>query len=166
MGDRDLIKPLLERQGFVHFGRVLMKPGNPVSSFVCFNLVALPALRKMSGWAQPMLRRVSVRICHDLRLDHERPEYHRCTISWCRCPVSGLTVEGVSPDAFSWWALSTGNQISSRLLSARSANALLELPQASSTLPAGSVVSALLIDDLQIMPEDKQGLMPPTPGFV
>jgi gephyrin len=27
MGDRDLIKPLLEKLGTVHFGRVLMKPG-------------------------------------------------------------------------------------------------------------------------------------------
>lgn len=94
MGDRDLIKPLLERNGTVHFGRVLMKPGkpltfatltvpssaaaggagpqphsmmvvglpgNPVSSFACFHLVALPALRKMMGWAQPMLRRIQVR---------------------------------------------------------------------------------------------------------
>jgi molybdopterin biosynthesis enzyme len=34
--------------------------GNPVSSFVCFNLVVVPALRKMSGWAQPQLRRVQV----------------------------------------------------------------------------------------------------------
>jgi gephyrin len=33
-----------------------------VSSFVCFNLVVVPALRKMSGWAQPMLRRVQVRL--------------------------------------------------------------------------------------------------------
>ena len=90
MGDRDLIKPLLERNGTVHFGRVLMKPGkpltfatltlpsaspggterrlmvfglpgNPVSSFACFHLVVLPALRKMAGWGQPMLRRVQVR---------------------------------------------------------------------------------------------------------
>lgn len=111
MGDKDLIKPLLERSGVVHFGRVLMKPGkpltfatldlppislvtaaasaaatasttadsdaavtpsprrmmvfglpgNPVSSFACFHLVALPALRKMMGWASPGLRRVQVR---------------------------------------------------------------------------------------------------------
>ena len=27
MGDRDLVKPLLERRGKIHFGRVLMKPG-------------------------------------------------------------------------------------------------------------------------------------------
>jgi hypothetical protein len=31
MGDRDLLKPLLERKGVVHFGRVLMKPGKPLT---------------------------------------------------------------------------------------------------------------------------------------
>jgi gephyrin len=31
MGDRDLIKPLLERSGTVHCGRVLMKPGKPLT---------------------------------------------------------------------------------------------------------------------------------------
>lgn len=28
-------------------------PGNPVSSIVTFNLVVLPALRKMAGWQVP-----------------------------------------------------------------------------------------------------------------
>lgn len=45
----------------------------------------------------------------------------------------------------------------------RSANALLELPRASGSLQAGTVVSALLIDDLQGMPAPDQ--VPPTPGF-
>lgn len=31
MGDRDLIKPLLERAAEVHCGRVLMKPGKPLT---------------------------------------------------------------------------------------------------------------------------------------
>lgn len=31
MGDRDLLKPLLQRKGSVHFGRVLMKPGKPLT---------------------------------------------------------------------------------------------------------------------------------------
>eukprot|EP00879_Flechtneria_rotunda_P011488 GHRR01012001.1.p1 GENE.GHRR01012001.1~~GHRR01012001.1.p1 ORF type:complete len:319 (+),score=94.00 GHRR01012001.1:795-1751(+) len=31
MGDRDLLKPLLEAKGQVHFGRVLMKPGKPLT---------------------------------------------------------------------------------------------------------------------------------------
>ncbi len=31
MGERDLIKPLLERHGKVHFGKVKMKPGKPLT---------------------------------------------------------------------------------------------------------------------------------------
>ena len=31
MGDRDFIKPLLERRGKVHFGKVKMKPGKPLT---------------------------------------------------------------------------------------------------------------------------------------
>jgi len=37
-------------------------------------------------------------------------------------------------------------------LDRRAANALLELPQQASVLPAGSIVSALLIADLAAMP--------------
>ena len=53
-------------------------------------------------------------------------------------------------------AETTGGQISSRLLSMRSANALVELPKASGVLPAGSTVSALLIADLMAMPDSEQ----------
>ena len=182
MGDRDLIKPVLESLGAsVHFGRVRMKPGkpltfatldipplssigsevnvkgrrmlvfglpgNPVSSFACFHLVTLPSLRKMMGWADPSLRRVNVRLAQSIKLDPERPEYHRATLQFGICPSRKLAEEKEE-----FWAVSTGNQISSRLLSARSANALLELPQASGILEVGTIVSALLIDDLQYMP--------------
>lgn len=58
--------------------------GNPVSGFVCFNLVATPALRKMAGWAQPQLRRVQVVTCRPLKLDPERPEYHRVVLQYGR----------------------------------------------------------------------------------
>eukprot|EP00877_Chromochloris_zofingiensis_P014371 jgi/Chrzof1/9188/Cz03g39060.t1 len=180
MGDRDLLKPLLERKGVIHFGRVCMKPGkpltfatldveetgrkllvfglpgNPVSSFVCFNLVVVPALRHMCGWAVPELRRIHVTLTSDLKLDPERPEYHRATIHYGSPPGSAEGPVG-------WYAVSTGNQISSRLLSARSANALLELPQASGVLQAGTSVSALLIDDLGFMPV--VGAVAPTPRF-
>ncbi|KXZ48662.1 hypothetical protein GPECTOR_26g565 [Gonium pectorale] len=207
MGDRDLIKPLLERQGVVHFGRVWMKPGkpltfatlelpdgdgpaapgrqmlvfglpgNPVSSFVCFHLVVLPALRKMAGWAAPALRRVAARLAAPLRLDPERPEYHRCTLQWSPPPpgspaaaaAAAVATAAAEPPSsplagHELWAVSTGNQISSRLLSARSANALLELPCAEGTLAAGTLVSALLIDDLGGMPVPEGGV-PTTPGF-
>ncbi|KAF8056231.1 CNX1 [Scenedesmus sp. PABB004] len=183
MGDRDLLKPLLEAQGKVHFGRVLMKPGkpltfatldaaggrqllvfglpgNPVSSFVCFHLVVLPALRKMAGWRAPQLRRVQVATTSALRLDPERPEYHRVVLHYGRLPAAC----GAAPGALGWFAVTTGNQISSRLLSARSANALLELPRASGELPTGATVSALLIDDLAASPQEP-GDVPATPGF-
>src|SRR5690606_13183399 len=77
MGELDLIKPLLEEAGQVHFGRLLMKPGkpctfataevhgrrrlifglpgNPVSGIVTFHLLVVPAIRKMAGHAHPKL---------------------------------------------------------------------------------------------------------------
>ncbi|KAM7349210.1 molybdenum cofactor synthesis protein cinnamon isoform 2-T2 [Cochliomyia hominivorax] len=70
MGDKDYIKPVLEKLGFnLHVGRVNMKPGkpmtfaskqdkyffglpgNPVSAFVCFHMFSLPAIRWASGWS-------------------------------------------------------------------------------------------------------------------
>lgn len=161
MGDLDLIKPLLEQAGQVHFGRLLMKPGkpctfataevngqrrlifglpgNPVSGIVTFNLLVVPALRKLAGHAEPGLLRVQVTLGQSLRLDPHRPEYHRATVRW-RTDLH----EGHG----GFWAESTGRQASSRLLSMRTANALLELPRGQGELPAGAVVSALVIGDL------------------
>lgn len=167
MGDRDLVKPLLHERGKVYFGKVLMKPGkpltfatidygatgslqadhllvfglpgNPVSCIVCFNLVVLPTVRKLSGWTNPYLCRVNVKVQDSLNLDPQRPEYHRATVQW------DASNTNESP---CFIAKSTGKQISSRLLSMRSANALLELPQGQGSVLPGSFVSALLISDL------------------
>ncbi|RLT42801.1 MAG: molybdopterin molybdenumtransferase MoeA [Chloroflexi bacterium] len=158
MGDLDLIKPLLEHAGQVHFGRVRLKPGkpitfatatsgnasnahtclvfglpgNPVSSLVTFYLFAVPAIRKLAGYADPNLPRVQARLFHALSLDPARPEYHRATLRW-----------DMAQNCFV--AESTGSQSSSRLLSMRTANALLELPEREGELPAGALVTALLI---------------------
>lgn len=161
MGNLDLIKPLLDRMGAVHFGRLRMKPGkpctfatvqrggreklvfalpgNPVSSLVTFYLLAAPALRKLAGWANPHLTRVQVCLGQPLRLDPYRPEYHRATVRWDAALHEGRGA---------LLADSTGSQASSRLLSMRSANALLELPQGEGILEAGTTVSALLIGDV------------------
>lgn len=158
MGDLDLIKPLLEGVGTVHFGRIRMKPGkpltfatvtvagqrkfvfglpgNPVSSLVTYYLFVVPALRQLAGWPDPHLRRVQAHLAQPLMLDAYRPEYHRATLTWDKSLNNG---QG------GYLATSTGSQASSRLLSMRSANALLELPQAEGVLPAGTVVSALWI---------------------
>ena len=160
MGDRDFVKPLLEAAGVVHFGRLLMKPGkpltfatvvvagrrklvfglpgNPVSSLVTFYLLAAPAMRKLAGWRDPHLPRVQVQLAQPLRLDAERPEYHRATVRW---------EAGLNHGQGGYLAASTGSQVSSRLLSMRSANALLELPRGDGQLEAGAVVTALLIGE-------------------
>ncbi|MCB0162495.1 MAG: hypothetical protein KDD83_30365, partial [Caldilineaceae bacterium] len=95
--------------------------------------------RKMAGWPEPHLTRVQAHLAQPLSLDPERPEYHRATLRW-------------SPDlndgAGGFLAASTGSQASSRLLSMRTANALLELPERAGTLPTGAVVDALLIGEL------------------
>jgi gephyrin len=160
MGDLDLVKPLLEQRGRLHFGRIRMKPGkpvtfatadvgerrvlifglpgNPVSSLVTFWLLAVPAIRKLAGWPDPTLRRVQAVLAQPLPLDAYRPEYHRAHLHWEPTLHNG---------AGGYWAESTGNQSSSRLLNMRTANALLELPQAEGELPSGAVVSALLIGE-------------------
>ncbi|KAK3281999.1 molybdopterin biosynthesis protein [Cymbomonas tetramitiformis] len=177
MGDRDYVKPVFESLsssfgGAVHFGRVLMKPGkpftfatlhipvqlhapsmggrtvllfglpgNPVSALVTSQLICLPALRTLSGLVSPMLRRVWVTTEQDLPMDPVRPEYHRARVQWDRS--SGL--------GGSLLARSTGNQISSRLLSMKGADVLMEVPQGSGKIPKGSQVSALLINGLEHM---------------
>jgi len=155
MGERDLLGALLAARGTLHFDRVVMKPGkpltfatvprpsaasravgassrpllvfglpgNPVSALVCFSLTVAPALRRMCGRPHPLPRRVPVVSASPLRLDPERPEYHRATLHVTK---SGLV------------ATSTGRQISSRLLSCAGASALLELPRGSTTLPSGT----------------------------
>lgn len=49
MGDRDLIKPLLEKMGKVHFGRVCMKPGKPLT----FATLDAPSGRRMLVFGLP-----------------------------------------------------------------------------------------------------------------
>lgn len=158
MGERDFIKPLLEKYGKIHFGRVNMKPGkpttfatlnyknskklvfalpgNPVSSVVTFTLFVIPCLKKMKGYPNPFHPKILVKTQSTLSLDPERPEYHRTIVTFDmnqNCLV----------------ASSTGNQISSRLLSMRSSNALLVLPKGTGTIKEGEFVNGLLIGKLE-----------------
>ncbi|CAA7396130.1 unnamed protein product [Spirodela intermedia] len=184
MGDRDFVKPILERKGTVHFNKVCMKPGkplifaeisaktregksskkvlafglpgNPVSCLVCFHLFVVPAIRHLSGWANPHMQRVQARTSHPLRADPGRPEFHRAVIRWVAddgCGRPGFVAE------------STGNQASSRLLSMKTANSLLELPATGGVLAPGTLVSAILISDIIGFPQEKvekgTGSLPP-----
>ncbi|KAG9157299.1 hypothetical protein Leryth_004938 [Lithospermum erythrorhizon] len=167
MGDRDYVKPLLEKKGNVHFHKVCMKPGkpitfaevkpkptannqankilafglpgNPVSCLVCFHIFVVPTIRRLSGWANPHPQRVHARLKQPIKTDPMRPEFHRAMLSW-------VLNDGTGNAGFV--AESTGHQMSSRLLSMKSANSLLELPASGSVLPAGTSVAAIVISDL------------------
>lgn len=160
MGELDLLKPIIERAigGTIHFGRVAMKPGkpttfatvdfknnagnqetrlifslpgNPASAMATLHLFVLPSLLDSSGVNPPGLPRVLVTVDHSIRLDAQRPEYHRAIVN-------------ARADGF-LHATSTGGQRSSKVGSFRGANALLCLPRREGWLEKGQKVEALLM---------------------
>ncbi|XP_078191313.1 gephyrin isoform X29 [Callithrix jacchus] len=160
-GNEDYLKQVLDidLHAQIHFGRVFMKPGlpttfatldidgvrkiifalpgNPVSAVVTCNLFVVPALRKMQGILDPRPTIIKARLSCDVKLD-PRPEYHRCILTWHH--------QEPLP-----WAQSTGNQMSSRLMSMRSANGLLMLPPKTEQyveLHKGEVVDVMVIGRL------------------
>jgi len=162
VGQRDFVRPCLERNGTIHVERLLMKPGkpmvvatvapkhrsakvlvfgvpgNPVSSVVTFHLLVAPALRVLAGWHNPMTPNLPCILAEDITLDPIRPEYHRATLS---------------RRAGRLYASSTGFQRSSALASMLGADVLLKLPSArelgTRKLPAGTQVSALVVRDIR-----------------
>ncbi|EDW62750.1 molybdenum cofactor synthesis protein cinnamon [Drosophila virilis] len=154
MGDKDFIKPALEHLKFkVHFGRVNMKPGkpmtfasrgtkyffglpgNPVSAFVTFHLFALPAIRWADGWerAKCPLPIINVALLNEAIDLDARPEYVRASVS----SINGQLHASVN-----------GNQISSRLQSIVCADVLIHLPGRTATklqARAGEIYSASVL---------------------
>ncbi|KAL6267462.1 hypothetical protein P5V15_000538 [Pogonomyrmex californicus] len=158
MGDKDILKPILEMyfNAVIHFGRVNMKPGkpttfatctflnkkkyflclpgNPVSATVTARLFLLPLLNEMrADLSEPVI--VQAKLMSLYNLD-PRPEYARAILKWNN--------DEPLPEAHI-----TGNQISSKLLSCKGANALLMLPGRTAekqVLKKGDIVPAMLID--------------------
>jgi len=144
MGEKDYLKRVLKEDlgAKIHFGALLMKPGkpttfatvefnnqkklvfglpgNPVSATVTSYLFLIPACRKVSGSPQPFHPKIKVQTQSELKLDTTRPEYHRVKLSW---NTPGIPI-----------VQSTGNQISSRLMSFSDADALLILPQGTDSM--------------------------------
>jgi molybdopterin molybdotransferase len=149
VGSHDLVKPLLERLGEVHLGRVKLRPGKPftfatlpggrvafglpgfpVSSLITFEVFVRPALRKMQGYAQLQRPTLPARLGYDARAPADRTEYQRVTLS----REGGELV-----------ARSTGSQSSSRLMSLSGANALVRVPPGGEGIPAGALVEAVVL---------------------
>ena len=163
MGELDLLKPTIERSlgGTIHFGRVNMKPGkpttfatvpvkddvgervtkaifslpgNPASAVVTFHLFVLPSLHQASSIMPAGLPQVKVTLDDEIRLDPQRPEYHRSLV--------------ITKKDGSLYASSTGGQRSSRIGSFKGANALLCMPAGKGPMKKGEKVDALLMGKL------------------
>ncbi len=149
VGDKDVVRMLLGESAEVKFRRVFMKPGkpltfaldkglvifglpgNPVSSMVSLELFVRPAINKMLGRHPLVPDRVSVTLATDIK-PSDRLEFQRVQVT---VDESGRLL-----------ASSTGNQISSRLASMLNANALIVIDAGTETIPAGTVVPAILLD--------------------
>lgn len=151
VGDRDFVKPALEKLGRLDLWRVAMKPGkplafgsigetlffglpgNPVSALVTFELFVRPALRKMAGRADSDLARRSVTAIAAQAVSHlpGRREY-----------VRAVTILQDNQ----YHARPTGAQGSGILRSMLGANSLLVVPEDSPGIVAGEHVTVLLLD--------------------
>ncbi|MEA2627010.1 MAG: molybdopterin molybdotransferase [Candidatus Binatota bacterium] len=106
-------------------------PGNPVSSLVCFELYARPALRKMAGFEAIHLPTAAVTLGEDVKKAPGLTEFIRCRIE----RRDGRLV-----------ATSTGSQSSGVLRSMSQGHALVIGAAEVSRLRAGSGARAILLD--------------------
>lgn len=120
-------KPLLfgTRGGALVFGL----PGNPVSSFVGFELFVRPALRKMSGQAIPGLVFVPVPLAADLTTRNDRPTYLPARME--------PSAEGWRVRAAAWFG-------SADLRGLLGTDTLIRVPEGDLTYAAGTPVRCLV----------------------
>ncbi len=149
VGDYDVVKSVLEERGGIAFWRVNMRPGkpvafgridgipflglpgNPVSSFVTFELFARPLLRKLAGHQGLARLAVPARLDDTVPGAGSRRNFVRAVVRW---------------EADGWHAATTGAQESHLLRSTVAANALIVVPEGSGDLAPGSRATALLLD--------------------
>jgi molybdopterin molybdotransferase len=158
-GKLDLVPGVLQEAGVVaHFHKVEMKPGkpvffgtrprsgtlppalvfglpgNPVSTFVCFELFVRPALRKLRGLADAGTGFVTARLTERYPYRTDRPTYHPALLTW--------TDDGWRVQATPWFG-------SPDLRGLLRANALIVLPAGDHQHAAGQVFSVLPLEEVR-----------------
>jgi molybdopterin molybdotransferase len=149
VGDRDFVKPVLEKLGQLDLWKIAMKPGkplafgsigrtlffglpgNPVSAMVTFELFVRPALWKMMGRAPLERYSVQATVLENIPHTPGRREYVRAVTT----TQNGQFV-----------TRSSGAQGSHMLSSMAQANSLLIIPQDSPGLNAGEMATVLLLE--------------------
>ena len=149
-GKFDFVPDVLRQRGVeAHFHKVRMKPGkpllfgtrertlvfglpgNPVSSFVCFELFVRPALRKMAGEAIPSGSFVATPLAVELKTRNDRPTYLPGQFE--------ITPGGRQVRASAWFG-------SADLRGLLKANALIRVDAGELVLPKGTLVPALALE--------------------
>jgi len=106
-------------------------PGNPVSSFVGFELFVRPALRKLGGQAIPGPVFVPMPLAADFAANNDRPTY---APAWLEATPSGLRVRPAP-----WFG-------SADLRGLARADALIRLPSGPVSYPAGHIVATMSVN--------------------
>jgi molybdopterin molybdotransferase len=153
VGEHDFVREVLEELGGeLKLWRIAMRPGapvgfgllhgvpwiglpgNPVSTMVTFELFVRPAIRRLRGHALPFRRTVPVIVREAITLGPPLRHYLRAIVE-----------EGE--------ARLTGPQGSGILTSMARANALLIVPPELQTVPVGTELQAIILDDSQHVAE-------------
>jgi molybdopterin molybdotransferase len=150
VGDYDIVKDVLDREGTMHFWQVRMKPGkplafgvvrgvpllglpgNPVSSLVSMEQFGRPAILKMLGRANLARPVVPVRATEAIPNKSGREHYIRAVVT--RAAGGGYE------------ARSTGEQGSGILTSLTQANAMLIVEETRTLVRPGETVRAIMLD--------------------
>jgi len=145
VGAFDYVRSVIEQEGTLDFWRVNMRPGkpvafgdyhgipflglpgNPVSAFVGFEVFVRPAILRMIGMPDER-RKFRVKLVESIESDG-RENYLRAVV-----------------DFSNWTVRLTGHQGSGNLRSLVQANALIIIPSAVKSLPAGTEVEAWLLE--------------------
>jgi molybdopterin molybdotransferase len=146
-GNYDFVPDVLRDLGVqAHFHKVRMKPGkpllfgtrgptlvfglpgNPVSSYVCFELFVRPALRKLSGYAITGPAFGETPLAADLKTRNDRPTYLPGRME--------VTADGTRVRAAAWFG-------SADLRALVSADALIRVPPGDVALSAGTPAPTL-----------------------
>jgi molybdopterin molybdotransferase len=158
VGARDLVKPAFKRLGRLEIWRVAVQPGkplafaraerpdggvsllfglpgNPVSSFVTFELFVRPILRRLAGRTDPLAAAgVRARLAEPVGTDRSRRAFVRVRLEPDPDRVDG------------WLARSAGGQGPYVLSALAAADGLAIVPEGIGELPAGSEVEVRLLD--------------------
>jgi molybdopterin molybdotransferase len=151
VGAYDVVKEVLSRVGTVSFDKVAMQPGmpqgfgtigpddtpffglpgNPVSSYVSFEVFVRPALRRMLG-VEPLSRpTVRAKVTDDLRSPPGRRSYLR---GWLSVEQGAYTVRPVG---------ASGSHL---IASLAASNALIVVPEQVTSIEAGTAVSVMMLE--------------------